>query len=112
MSNHIEEKTMKNYILAYHGVVKPKNKEEGARLMAEWQDWAGKLGDALVEPGNPLGPSKTVSADGVRDDGGPDPLCGYSVVKANSIDEAVAMAQNCPHLAFGTMEVAELMQMS
>lgn len=103
---------MKNFILAYHGIVEPKNPEEGAKLMAGWKAWARGLGDALVNPGTPLGASKTVSKTGVTNDGGPNPLCGYSVVQAETIEEAVAMAQSCPHLVFGTMEVAEMMQMT
>lgn len=102
---------MNNYILAYHGVVKPNNEKEGAELMAGWKAWAEGLGDALINPGTPLGPSKTVSDTGVTDDGGPNPLCGYSVVQAETIEDAIAMAQSCPHLMFGTMEVAEMMPM-
>jgi len=102
---------MKNFMLAYHGVVKPASKEEGEQMMEEWKAWASGLGDALVNPGTPLGVSKTVSSDGVADNGGSNPLCGYSVVQAGSIDDAVAMAKSCPHIQFGTMEVAEMMEM-
>lgn len=102
---------MNNYILAYHGVVEPKSPEEGAKMMENWKAWANGLGDALVNPGTPLGMSKTVSSEGVVDNGGSNPLCGYSVVQANSLDAAVDMAKSCPHIEFGTMEVAEMMEM-
>lgn len=102
---------MADYILAYHPGKMPAKPEEGARLMAQWKAWVAGLGDALVDPGTPLGKSKTVSADGVADDGGPNPLMGFSIVKADSLDAAVAIARGCPHLAIGTIEVAEMKRM-
>ena len=102
---------MSNYLFAYHGGKMPESPEEGAKLMARWEAWMGSLGDALVNPGNPLGKSKIVSSGGVSDDGGPNALTGFSVVKADSMDAALEMAQGCPHLGYGTVEVAEAMEM-
>ncbi len=100
---------MSNYVFAYHGGKQPESLEEGAKLMAKWKAWLGGLGDAVVNPGNPLGMSKTVSSGGVSDGGGSNPLSGYSIVKADSVDAAVEMAKGCPHLDHGTIEVAEVM---
>ena len=83
--------------------------EEGEKLMARWHAWVDELGDASLNPGNPVSMSKTVDANGVSDDGGANPLSGYSFVKADSIDEAVALTKGCPHLEHGTIEVAEVM---
>ncbi len=102
---------MPNFVFAYHGGKKPESAEEGAKLMAKWKTWVGGLGDAVVNPGTPLGMSKTVSSGGVSDDGGPNPLTGYSVVKADSMDAALEMAKACPFLDMGTIEVAEVMEM-
>jgi len=103
---------MSNYILAYHGGKKPETPEEGARNMAKWKAWVGGLGDAVVNPGTPLGKSRIVSSLGVSDDGGSNPLIGFSIVKADSMDAALAMARECPHLEIGgTLEVAEVMEM-
>ena len=102
---------MSNYIFAYHGGKMPENPEEGAKLMARWKAWMESLGDALVIPGAPVGKSKTVSADSVADDGGSNPLSGYSVVKADSMDAALKFAKGCPHVEHGTIEVAEEMKM-
>lgn len=102
---------MSNYILAYHGGVQPKSPEEGMEHMVKWKAWAAGLGDALTMPGAPLGQSKTVSASGVTDGGGVNPLSGYSVLKANNLDEAIELVMDCPHLSFGTLEVAEMMDM-
>ena len=103
---------MSNYIFAYHGGKKPESPEAGAKLMAKWQAWIGGLGDAMVNTGTPLGMSKTVSSDGVSDDGGSNPLSGFSIVKADSMDAALEMAKVCPFLDLGgTLEVARVMKM-
>jgi hypothetical protein len=36
---------------------------------------------------------------------------GFSIVRAPSMDAALKIAQGCPHLAIGTIEVAEMKQM-
>ncbi len=102
---------MSNYVFAYHGGKKPESPEEGTILMVKWKAWVGGLGDAVVNPGSPLGMSKTVSFDGVSDDGGSNPLSGFSIVKADSMDAALEMAKGCPHLEHGTIEVAEMKEM-
>ncbi len=102
---------MPNFVFAYHGVKKPESPEEGAKLMAAWKAWLVGLGDAVVNPGTPLGMSKTVSSSGVSDDGGSNPLMGFSIVKADSMDAALEMAKGCPHLEIGTIEVAEAKDM-
>ena len=103
---------MSNYIIAYHGGNKPANPEEGGKHMEKWKAWVGGLGDAVVNPGTPLGKSKTVSSNGVSDDGGSNPLMGFTIVKADDIDAVLEMAKICPHVEFGgTLEVAEMMEM-
>ncbi len=102
---------MANYVFAYHGGKMPESPEEGAKLMAKWKAWVDGLGDTMVNPGTPLGKSKTVSSSGVSDDGGSNPLLGFSIVKADSMDAALELAKACPHLEIGTIEVAEEMEM-
>ncbi len=103
---------MSNYAFAYHGGKKPESPEEGAKHMAKFKAWVVGLGDAVVNPGTPLGQSKTVSSSGVSDDGGSNPLSGFSIVTADSMDAALEMAKGCPYLALhGTVEVAEVKEM-
>ncbi len=103
---------MSNYVIAYHGGKKPESPEEEAAHMAKWKAWIGGLGDAVVNPGTPLGKSKTVSSDGVTDGGGSNPLLGFSIVRADSMDAALEIARACPTLNLhGTIEVAEVMEM-
>ena len=102
---------MPNYIIAYHAGKNPPSPEDGANQKAKWQAWIEGLGENAVNPGTPLGPSRTVSAEGVTDNGGPNPLTGFSIVKADDMDAALEIAKACPFLAMGTVEVAQVMGM-
>jgi hypothetical protein len=107
----IRRNPMPKYIFAYHGGTMPDSPEEGAKLMASWQAWLGDLGPAVISPGNPVGKSTTVSSSGVTNDGGANPLSGFSIVLADGLDHAVDMAKRCPHIDHGTIEIAEMMEM-
>ena len=104
---------MANYLLAYHGGGMPETEEEGAQVMAAWEAWYGQLGAAIVDGGAPTGQAKTVAPDGsVSDGGGTNPVSGYTVISADDLDKAVALAKSCPILsAGGTIEVAETLDM-
>ena len=98
------------FLFAYHGGKIPESPEEGAKHLAKFEAWVGGLGDAVVNPGHPLGQSKTVSSSGVSDDGWSNPLVGFSIVKADSMDAALEMAKGYPHLEIGTVEVVEMLE--
>ncbi len=102
---------MPKYVFAYHGGKAPESPEEGAKVMAAWEAWMNGLGEAIVDPGNPVGMSKTVTGSGVEDNGGSNPLSGYTLVNADSIEAACEMAKGCPILVDGTIEVAEAREM-
>jgi hypothetical protein len=68
--------------------------------MAAWTAWFGQLGDRLVDGGNPISQSKAISADGSVMDATSAPT-GYSIIKAESLDQAVGLAKGCPVLAGG-----------
>jgi hypothetical protein len=99
---------MANYLLAYKGGSMAETDAEREAVMAAWGAWFGGLGGAVVDPGNPFGPSKAVAGDGTVSDGGPAGLTGYSVLTADSLDAATELAKGCPVLANGgTVEVYE-----
>ncbi len=102
---------MSNYAFVYYGEPKSDSPEAGAEYKARWQAWVGGLGDALVNPVIPLGMPRTVSSTGVSDNGGSNRVTGFSIVKAGSMDAALAMAKGCPHLEHGTVDVAEVFEM-
>jgi len=89
-----------NYLLVFHGGSMPESQEEGAQVMAAWTDWFGTLGDALVDGGNPASKSRTIAANGSVTDDASGPT-GYSIIKADSLDAAVALAKGCPVLHGG-----------
>ncbi|MFN3208234.1 MAG: hypothetical protein ACE369_04395 [Roseovarius sp.] len=104
---------MPKYFFAYHGGGMPETEEEGIKAMKAWKDWFEGLGDRCVDPGNPVGMSKTVSTAGVVDNGGSNPLSGYSIVEAADEAEACELASGCPILegGKGSVEVAPLIEM-
>ena len=100
---------MPNFAFIYHGGSKPETPEEGAAEMAKWKAWLEGVGEDAVDPGNPVGMSKTVSADGVADNGGSNPTSGYSIIRADDMDAALAVAKECPIVSGGgSVEVAEI----
>ncbi|MCB1464944.1 MAG: hypothetical protein KDJ90_21580 [Nitratireductor sp.] len=102
---------MPNYVFAYHGGKMPDTPEEGQRLMAAWNAWYEKMGSAVVDGGAPVGKSVTVTATGIENNGGANPISGYTIVSAADMDAAIAMAKNCPILEDGTVEVAPIVEM-
>jgi len=102
---------MPKYIFAYHGGKVPETPEEGQQVMARWEAWFSGLGAAVVDAGNPAGLSMTVSASGVAEGGGANPVSGYSLVTAGSMAQACEIAKGCPMIDDGTVEVAEAIDM-
>lgn len=104
---------MPKYVFAYHGGSTPQSEEEGAKVMAAWTQWFADLGSAIVEGGAPVGQSKTVTSTSVKDDGGANPISGYSIIEADTIDAATEMAKGCPMVidATGSVEVAQIHEM-
>ena len=101
---------MPKYVIAYLGGKQVANPEARAAQMAKWKTWVEGLGNRMVNPGTPLGQGKLVSADGVSERG-PNHLTGFSIVLADNIDAALGIAQSCPFLEIGTIEIAEAMEM-
>ena len=93
---------MADYVLLYSGGHMPESEEEQNQVMKAWTDWFGKIGGALKDGGNPFTPaSKTIKADGSVSDGASASASGYSVISADSLDDAVAIAKDCPVLMGG-----------
>jgi hypothetical protein len=94
---------MADYLLLYSGGGMPETEEDQARVMKAWDGWMHSLGGALKDGGNPFTPqAKTIAADGSVSDGPVGtPATGYSIVTADSLDEAVRLAKDCPVLLGG-----------
>ncbi len=104
---------MTNYVLIYTGSGMPETEEESQAVMAAWGAWYGKLGDAIVDGGNPFSASKSLTADVVSDGAvSSPPATGYTVISAESLDDAVEKSKDHPHLKYGgQVSVYETFQM-
>jgi hypothetical protein len=94
---------MANFVLLYTGGGMPEDEAEQAKVMQAWMAWYEKLGSAVVDQGNPFTPlAKSIASDGTVSDGPVGTMAsGYSIIKADTLDEAIVMAKGCPMLQGG-----------
>ncbi len=88
--------------------------EEGQKHREEWMAWLQGLGDAALEPQNPFKTTQTVLSDGTLNEGSRRTgLMGYSLIKADHMEDAVRISQDCPFILrkMGEIEVSEIMEM-
>ena len=99
---------MPNFLVTYHGGGMPDGEEARQQAMADFGAWVGKTGEALADPGAPLGPAVTVSAGGVRSGDAEGRVGGYSVLRADDMDAAVALVRDHPFVKRGgSLQVTE-----
>jgi len=99
---------MPRYLLSYHGGHLADTPEGMAQAMQAFGAWFQELGPALVDRGKPIGATTTVRKGGVSDGGGANPVTGYSVIEAPSLEEAVRMTRSCPVVVAGrSVEIGE-----
>ncbi len=93
---------MKKYILLYSGGGMPSTDEETKKVMAAWDGWSKKLGSKLVDMGFAFMPNqKGKMTDGKMVSESNMMPSGYSVIMADSMDDAVGMAKDCPVMMGG-----------
>ena len=91
---------MTRFLVTYHGGGAP-TPEQAQEAMAAFMAWASATGDALVDPGAPLGPAKTVSSGSVSDAPADGPANGYSIIEAEDLDSAIALVKGHPFVGRG-----------
>lgn len=102
---------MTKYLLLYTGGAGMlETEEERNAEFARWGQWYGGLGAAVIDGGNPFGAAKRVTADGSVGDGAAGVAAtGYTIISADSLDQAAEKAKGCPVLhAGGTVTVYEI----
>ena len=100
---------MKNFLLVYRGSVQPEN---GQKHMSDWNQWMKGMGDAVVDAGVPVMPSKTITSKQIAGTHSKNPICGMSIIQAIDMDTALDLAKVCPHITIGgSIEVAETMNL-
>jgi hypothetical protein len=92
---------MARFLVTYHGGGMPQDSDARQQAMAAFAKWVERTGDALIDPGAPLGPPKTVSAGSVKDGPASGPIGGYSVIEADDIDAAVDLVGEHPFVERG-----------
>ncbi len=84
---------MKKFLLAHIGFEQPTDE-----IMAAWGKWFESIAEITVENVG-LHPGKEVSSGDVKDiPFNAQVTTGYTVIQAESLDEAVKIAQNCPFI--------------
>ena len=102
---------MPDFMLAYHGGTIPETEAEQQASMAAWGAWFEEIDASVKDPGNPVGKSSTVSASGVVQNGGANPLSGYTIITAATHKAAETIAKGCPIMGEGgSIEVAEIVE--
>ena len=110
---------MKDFLFVYrmeYNKTADRSPEEMQAVTKRWMDWIGGIAaqNKLADRGNRLDPNGKVVRPGNVITDGPyteikETLGGYSLVRANSIDEAIELAKGCPILSFGgNVEVREI----
>ncbi len=92
---------MAKYVFTYHAPMTPADAmpptaEQMEAVMGQWNTWAAKVGDRMVDFGTPLAGGIRVTTEGTspstRD------VVGYSILQAADFDEALGLARDHPHL--------------
>ena len=96
---------MKKFVFFCYGFVTPTQE-----IMDAWSNWFASIGGKMVDPGSPLGPGREISHFGTKElPLGMEALTGYTVINADSMDEAEKIAKSCPIIT--SVRVYEAMSM-
>src|SRR5450759_5935635 len=83
---------MKKFVFLYQGLG-----ESTADAMRAWGAWFARVGEQMVDSGNPFGAGRQVTPDGVSDlSDDVAPITGYSIVSAADLDAAEKLLDGCP----------------
>ena len=86
---------MKKFVLLYVG-----SQEATPEVVELWDKWFASIAGRTVDSGNPFGAGKAVASEGTQDlPYGPDAIAGYTIINAESLDEAAKIAEACPSIA-------------
>ena len=95
---------MPNFVFSYRV---PSDYRPNAETPAEWRAWFGGLGSALMDVGNAVTEHASLGEVG----GSGSRMIGYSVLSAEDMDSALALAKDCPVLRVGGgVEVGPVME--
>lgn len=94
---------MKKFMVLHFGFEKPTPK-----IMAAWGKWFESIADKTVDSGGHFSGGREISKAGTKDlPLGRESITGYTIIKADSLDEAEKIAQDNPFIA--SIRVYEIM---
>lgn len=71
--------------------------EPTPEITEAWSGWFAEIGESIVDSGNPFGACREVSESASTDLAtGPESITGYTIVNADSVDDAEKLLANCP----------------
>ena len=100
-----KETVVKKFVFLTFGFEKPT-----PEIMGAWGKWFGSFADKVVDKGGHFVGAREFSKAGTKDlPMGMDSITGYTVIKADNLDEATTIAEGCPIIA--SIRVYEIMSM-
>lgn len=86
---------MKKFMLLHYGFVTPT-----PEIGKAWGEWFESISDHIVDGGNPFKIGREIASDGttVELPLGIDSITGYTIVNADDLDAAAALAATCPSI--------------
>jgi hypothetical protein len=86
---------MKKFLFLYKGYVTPT-----PEIGKAWMDWFASVGAAMVDSGNAMSGGAEITPDAVTPiEIGLESFTGYSIINADSMDDAIALAKTNPMIS-------------
>lgn len=111
---------MKKFLAIYLGSANPAameswkaldenlRKEKEKNGIIAWKNWVTKNNKSIVDGGSPLGKTKCVDAKGITNT--KNLMTGFTIVEAESHEEAAKLFENHPHFTYFPGECVEIME--
>jgi hypothetical protein len=83
---------MKKFVLMSVGFETPT-----PEIQEAWGKWFASIADKMVDSGSPLGAGREVTKNGTKElPVGLESITGYTIINAESLDQAEEIAKTCP----------------
>jgi hypothetical protein len=102
-STNTKERAVKKFVLLHYGFEKPT-----PEIMAAWGKWFESMKDNIIDMGGHFRGGREISKAGTKDlPLGLESITGFTIVRADSLDDAEKMAQSNPYIS--SIRVYEVM---
>lgn len=87
---------MKRFMFLHYGFETPT-----AEIEEAWGKWFASIADRMVDSGSPFKGGREVARNGIKDlPLGMESLTGYTIISADSLDDASRIAKDCPMIKY------------